>query len=224
MHAVFIADVHADIAAVGRLAEWLIHNNKKPDVIAIAGDLTQEGSEKVAGEVIDLLEKTGARVLAVPGNMDSGGIIEMLGKRGAGIHLARAEVAGFAFAGLGGAKPANTYYRINMGELEAKKRLDAMLKGCNPKRTVIVSHCPPYGTALSKTGAGIDLGLRALRDAIEKFMPLMCVCGHVHEAKGSEMLGETLCINTGPLKHGSAAAVELMPGKKPKVEWIELGE
>ncbi|MFH1224450.1 MAG: metallophosphoesterase [Candidatus Diapherotrites archaeon] len=231
MKVVFVADAHSDIAAAERLRDKLLHNHNRAagkgnvgikagnvDLVVVAGDFTKEGSAKVAAEILDALSF--ARVLAVPGNMDSREVIGLLNEGGVNLHKETVEVGGFVFAGLGGAKPVNTYYRVNTGELEAEKYLAKMLEGCEGKRTVLVAHSPPFGTSLSRTAAGHDLGMRAIRGAIEKFTPLLFVCGHVHEAKGSEMLGETLCINTGALKDGNAVMVELEEGKKPKVEWI----
>lgn len=226
MKVLFVADIHSDIAAVQRLRDRLLHNQNGEagksgiDLIVVAGDFTKEGSATVAGEILDVLSF--ARVLAVPGNMDSGEVIRLLNDRGVNLHKETLEVGDFVFAGLGGAKPVNTYYRVNTGELEADKYLAKMLSGTNPKRTVLVAHSPPFGTSLSRTASGQDLGIRAVRNAIEKFMPLLFVCGHVHEAKGKGMLGETLCINTGALKDGNAVMAELEKGKKPKVDWIHF--
>lgn len=40
-------------------------------------------------------------------------------------------------------------------------------------------------------------GSRAVRDAIEKYQPLLGLHGHIHESPGAIKLGRTLCINPG---------------------------
>ncbi len=40
-------------------------------------------------------------------------------------------------------------------------------------------------------------GSRAVRDAIEKYQPLLGLHGHIHESAGAIKLGRTLCINPG---------------------------
>lgn len=217
MRVVFVSDIHSDLAGAERLGKWIIHN--KVCLVVVCGDFTQEGSCTVAEGIISALNAP--KLLAVPGNMDSAEIAQMLESRGMSIHKKFADVQGYRFIGLGGAKPANTYYRINMGELEAEKCLRKLFEGAEPGRTVLACHSPPFGTGLGRTRAGIDLGLRKVGEIIEEKQPLLFVCGHVHEARGSEMLGRTLCINTGALKDGSAVAVELGRGK-PRAEWIEV--
>jgi uncharacterized protein len=43
----------------------------------------------------------------------------------------------------------------------------------------------------------VPIGSRAVRDAIERHQPLAGLHGHVHESKGTAMIGRTLCINPG---------------------------
>jgi len=76
---------------------------------------------------------------------------------------------------------------------------------------VFTLHAPPYGTGLDLAPALDDLkvvtkgghtvlvpvGSTAVRKTIEDFQPLLALHGHVHESRGTKMIGRTLCINAG---------------------------
>src|SRR5438046_9126929 len=81
-------------------------------------------------------------------------------------------------------------------------------------RAIFNFHPPPYGTALDEAPA-LDENLRplhggralrhvgstAVREAIDKYQPMLSLHGHIHEGKGITRVGKTLAIN-----HGSAHA------------------
>src|SRR5205085_140935 len=98
-------------------------------------------------------------------------------------------------------------------------------------------HVPPKDTSIDECAA-IDVEFRprasasgvltthvgssAVRDFILASRPLLCLCGHVHEAKGSAMLGETLCINPGSqFERGimQGVLVEISPEKGCVTGW-----
>ncbi len=43
----------------------------------------------------------------------------------------------------------------------------------------------------------VSVGAVAVRNAIEKYKPLLGLHGHIHESKASEHLGRTLILNPG---------------------------
>jgi len=73
-------------------------------------------------------------------------------------------------------------------------------------------HCPPYNAHIDlaprldetlkpvRRGGQIEMvpvGSVAIRSAIEKHQPLLGLHGHIHESKGAEKIGRTLCLNPG---------------------------
>jgi Icc-related predicted phosphoesterase len=68
-------------------------------------------------------------------------------------------------------------------------------------------HCPPYNTFLDevyevddnlqKRGNRKHVGSKYIREAIERFKPILSLHGHIHEAKYSELIGSTRCVNPG---------------------------
>ncbi len=47
----------------------------------------------------------------------------------------------------------------------------------------------------------IPVGSSAVRDAIERYQPLVALHGHIHESPGATRIGRTLCINPGSDYH-----------------------
>ena len=116
-------------------------------------------------------------------------------------------------------------------EDELRKRIDEMAKPVkNFQNLVAVLHAPPYGSGLDnapKLSASLELtlnaggvemapvGSTAVREFIETAQPLLGLHGHVHEGRGTTMIGRTLCLNPGSsYTEGilSAALIELGDG------------
>ncbi len=74
-------------------------------------------------------------------------------------------------------------------------------------------HCPPFDTVIDQAPQLDDqmrptlemggkphmvpVGSPAIRQAIEKYQPRLGLHGHIHESRGSQKLGRTLCLNPG---------------------------
>jgi Icc-related predicted phosphoesterase len=98
-------------------------------------------------------------------------------------------------------------------EDELAQKIEGMTsKVKNMKSAIFNFHCPPYGTMLDAapkvdeklrpvmSGGGVVIapaGSTAVRAAIEKCQPLLGLHGHIHESRGLEKIGRTLCINPG---------------------------
>ncbi len=217
MKVLFIADAHSSALAAGRLKEKFA--DADIDLIAIAGDITDDGRAETAERILNELDFA-KKVIAVPGNMDGKEAVELLERRGVLLHKRKIEFKGYTFVGLGGAIPYNTFYKFSLGELEAKKALNELLSGTDPRKTILITHSPPYNTKIDLAGFGVHLGCREISRAIEKFQPLLHICAHVHEAKGEIEIGRTKSINVGPLKEGNALLAEL--NGKMKLEKVRF--
>jgi Icc-related predicted phosphoesterase len=82
----------------------------------------------------------------------------------------------------------------------------------NPERAIFNLHCPPVETPLDEAPAlddtlkprvgpgGMEMahvGSSAVRQAIERYSPLLSLHGHIHESKGTVRIGRTTCVNPG---------------------------
>jgi uncharacterized protein len=157
---------------------------------------------------------SGIRVFVCPGNDDQLEIDEIV-EAAKTVELGEGRVVdidGFQLASSGWANrtPWDTYREED--EPDLKKRFDAMFEHvtAEPEKTIFSLHCPPYATGLDdapQLTAEMDLkdagrstvpvGSTAVREAIEQHQPALSLHGHIHEARGTTRLGNTLCINPG---------------------------
>jgi uncharacterized protein len=98
-------------------------------------------------------------------------------------------------------------------EEELGERIAAMMDRVEPGRSAIANfHNPPYGSGLD-TAPELDanlrpvlhggrpsfvpVGSRAVREAIKRYEPSVGLHGHIHESRGAQKIGKTLCLNPG---------------------------
>jgi len=107
--------------------------------------------------------------------------------------------------------PWKTQRELSEGELE--KKIENMAWNVKNMETCIFNlHCPPFDTLIDRapqldetlkvvTKSGekvmIPVGSVAARNVIKKYQPLLGLHGHIHESRGVEKLGRTLCLNPG---------------------------
>jgi Icc-related predicted phosphoesterase len=217
MKVVALVDIHGSVDKVKALKKKF--EGQDIDLVLCMGDLTNEGSLKVVKEIVEDLS-FGKKLLIVPGNMDNQAVLDYLEQEKVLLHKNSVKLEGLSFVGLGGALPKNTWYKLNIGELEVKKVLTALLEG--QTNVVLLTHSPPYGVGIDECDAGYGLGSRKLFELIEKYQPLIHLCGHAHDSKGEARIKETVSINIGPLGDGNALLLDLEKGKKPNFKRIKV--
>jgi Icc-related predicted phosphoesterase len=119
-----------------------------------------------------------------------------------------------------------------LDEEELLRRITALAEQAgNMERCIFNLHVPPYDSSLDTAPAltedlevimsgsapkMIPVGSTAVRQAIERFQPLLALHGHVHESAGATRIGRTLCINPGSDYHTgriSGCLIQLRPDK-----------
>jgi len=80
------------------------------------------------------------------------------------------------------------------------------------RQCIMNFHCPPYATGLDDAPeldatlkpvirggrpSIVPVGSHAVRDAIKKYQPPVSLHGHIHESRGVQRVGRTLCVNPG---------------------------
>ncbi len=170
------------------------------DLVVIAGDITNFGGKNDALSVLNTIKTLNQNLLAVPGNCDQREVIELLTTEGINLHGEIREIDNICFFGIGGSgfTPFNTPQEYSDEQI-------GLLLG-NYRRTnriqIFVSHAPPLNTRVDRTLMGIHVGSRHIRSFIEKNQPDLCICGHIHEARGTDRIGKTIIVNPGPFpKH-----------------------
>jgi uncharacterized protein len=107
--------------------------------------------------------------------------------------------------------PWNTEREYSEDELGKRlaKMMDAVPKG---RRVVVNFHNPPFSSGLDFAAelddtllpvirggrpSIIPVGSKAVREAIKKYQPVVGLHGHIHESRGAQKIGRTMCINPG---------------------------
>jgi len=84
-----------------------------------------------------------------------------------------------------------------------KKLFNSYSERKNKFPTIFISHNIPGNTKLDVVNNkeshahGMHLGSSLARKFCEKYKPLICIGGHVHEGRGKDKIGKTLLINPG---------------------------
>jgi Icc-related predicted phosphoesterase len=182
------------------------------------------------------LAGTGMACVVCPGNDDQLEVDEVV-REAKHVVLGEGRVVdldGFQLASTGWANRTPWDTSREEDEPDLAKRLAEVVAQVTtpPEQTIFSFHCPPHGTGLDDApeltkdmrlkDAGHStkpVGSTAVREAIEQFQPALALHGHIHEARGSTRLGNTLCINPGSsYEQGQllGAVVELDGKKKVK--------
>ena len=200
-----------------------------------------DGTERWIAMAEERLAGTGIRVVACPANDDMFEIDRLL----AGARVVETgdedhpiDLGDFTMVSMGWTNPTpwNTFREAE--EPELARRIDRALEAAgDPKTTIFNFHAPPYGSKLDNAPAlNEDLtyksggqalrpvGSTSVKEAIERFQPMLGLHGHIHESKGAARIGSTLSLNPGSsYEEGilQAAVVNIDP-KKRKVKNYQL--
>jgi uncharacterized protein len=159
------------------------------------------------------LSNSGVRVFVCPGNDDEFEVDRVV-RASKFVELGEGrlvDIDGWTMISTGWSNPTPWNTHREESEAELGKRIDAM--ACqvpDMSRAIFNLHCPPYQSGLDEAPA-IDadlklmhggralrpVGSKAVREAIDRYQPLLSLHGHIHESKGAIKLGKTLSINPG---------------------------
>jgi uncharacterized protein len=213
-----ISDIHGSVELVQKAEKIL----KQVDIVLISGDITHFGNAKDAAKVIDEIKKYNKNIYAVTGNCDYPEVNEYLTKEKINLTGKVTDISGIKLLGFNGSltTPSNTpnensenYYN---NSIEDYGRI-------YPKEgpVIIISHQPPYGTC--DAIGDMHVGCKSLAEFIEKYQPLACFCGHVHEADGVDQIGNTYIMNPGRFSGGGAILAEVhIEEKDASLTFVEL--
>jgi len=212
MNVLIVSDIHNDVENILNYMDKVALLDF--DLIVCPGDFTDvtlpKGFRKldIAKLIIEELNGLKKPVLALPGNLDKE-IIPLLEEEKISLHGNGKVIKDVGFYGFGGAKtPFNT--SLEPEEVEIKTGLErGFEKIKNAKTKVQVTHCPPARTKLDLLYTGAHAGSEAVRKFIEQKRPAVAISAHIHEAKGTDELGETKLINSGRFPEGYCGLVSI---------------
>ena len=188
------------------------------DVVVIVGDITHLGDLGEAQTALGPVLRSGARLVAVGGNMDREGARRFLVDKGIDIHGRGVIVDGVGFMGLGGGTPSPFKTPWELAPDEASRCLAAgFAQIAAAPYKVLVSHAPPHATEIDRSFTRMHVGSVPVREfllggARGSGRIDLCICGHIHEAIGQDSVGGTTCVNVGAFKNGRYALITIIGG------------
>lgn len=208
MKIINIVDIHGNIKPIDSIGDALA----SADLVIIAGDLTNFGGAEDAREVLEAVGKYNKNILAVTGNCDKKEVDEYLFAKDMNLHGKTVDMDGISITGAGGSLPCpsptpNVYTEEEYGEIFEGANADA-----DGGPGILVSHQPPFDTLNDKISNGTHVGSKTVREYIERYQPLVCFTGHIHEAPGIDTIGRTKIVNPGPLGTRSYAYLDVTDG------------
>ncbi|MFX1475233.1 MAG: metallophosphoesterase [Promethearchaeota archaeon] len=190
MQVLVFGDLHADRAATETVAERL----KTVDYGFCLGDLSQWG--RGLRETAALLD-VGTDLYLLPGNHETEKELEQICRDYPSFHLLHGKHIALGetnVAGLGGGREGGIG-RFLLSDKETAQIL-AQFRGL--PSLVMVTHCPPFETAVDLTWGNKHIGSPPLRQFILDEQPTAVYSGHVHERRGeTDKLGTTKLISVG---------------------------
>ena len=185
-------------------------------VDALFRRLVLERIERWVALADERLGGTGVRCLVSGGNDDFFEVDDVL-RASAVIEVPEGrvvEIDGHELIGLGYANETPWDCPRDLPEPDLAVKLEALAGQVRDmERAIFDVHVPPYGSGLdlapqidadfrlvtSASGEQqmISVGSTAVRDAIERFQPLLGLHGHIHNSQGIKRLGRTTVVNCG---------------------------
>lgn len=214
-----LADIHGKKENI-EILSWA-SNEFKPDIIVIAGDITNYFHWK---STLDQLDRLGAKIsspiLCIRGNSDFKRVERGIAKA-KNLTLLDASPHYFQdvpFMGANGTIPLPFASRICLRE-------NRLLKTLLPrnKEAVLVVHPPPRGMC-DQVGNRFSAGSGNLLNFVETTQPRMVICGHIHEQAGMKFVTNcipgTLVVNCAMNKDHHGAIIDLEKGTIPLVKFL----
>lgn len=185
----------------------------------------EKASERLASWIRWAEEKltgTNMRCFVTGGNDDAKEVVDTLNREASNQVVACEEKLvtisdeGHTMVSLGYSNPTPWKTPREIGETEMVQRITAVFQGVdNCEKVVFNMHVPPVDSTLDTcpqldtstdpptviTSGGepvlFGAGSQAVRDAIERYQPLLSLHGHIHESRNVAKIGRTTAVNPG---------------------------
>ena len=188
MRILSFVDMHGSVSAFKKIKE----KAENADLIICAGDFSMWGkAEEAILRQFNALKKP---FIIISGNHESDAELRSYCKDFKNLsyaHKRLLKVGDFLIVGYGGGG-------FSEREQEFEDFIEGVKDELKDKKLILVTHAPPYGTEIDKINLSYR-GCKSYKRFIDKYKPLMHVCGHLHENWGKKQLyNGTLVLNPGP--------------------------
>jgi hypothetical protein len=151
------------------------------------------------------------KLFMAPGNDDFQEIDEILDNSTYVINAdnKKVDVDGYEMITLSWSNPTPWDTPRECSEEELERKIDELASQIEQMESAIFNfHVPPHGTLLDEApalsedlvpalGKTVSAGSKAILNAIKKYQPLLGLHGHIHESRGVQKIGRTVCLNPG---------------------------
>jgi len=206
MKILVMGDIHGQCH---KIFKYLQKN--KVDLILLTGDITHFGPEKLGEEILNEICIFDTLTLAIPGNCDQTYIYgEIESSNAINIHNKSIIIKNMGICGFGGSNTTPFNTPLEFAEVQIYSQLEKLMTEIeNEEIRILVTHAPPYNTQTDILPSGQHAGSESVRAIIEEFQPTLNVCGHIHESKAVDKIGNTVIMNPGESSQGFAGIVEI---------------
>ncbi|MEM0438215.1 MAG: metallophosphoesterase [Candidatus Micrarchaeia archaeon] len=194
------SDLHGSRYALDRLKA--LFAGRKYDAVLICGDIIDYSG---IGFLDELLASMGTTpCFAIPGNIDTPDVSRRLAEAGVSVDRQVRAFNGFEVFGIGGAVrgPFGTPNEYDDNELWARLQKIAL-----NHPSIVLSHSPPYGFFDDVGGAHV--GSRSVLKFMDRNMPVLLACGHIHQHEGIVRHGKTTIVKLPAAKEKGAATITI---------------
>lgn len=213
MKLLVISDLHANNDVLDKMDEQF----SKADAVLFAGDFAECFKPETGKDALNKLCEKHDTIYAVLGNCDNIEFIEELEDKDICVERSLVFHEGLGFAGSGGGTIFTGKTEFERTEEEILSDYDIVVDSVEQSgdkalwnNLILISHNPPKGAVVDAVNAELHAGSQKFTDFIMENQPLAVVCGHIHEGKGIEKIGNTTVINPGSL------------GEKGTFVWLEV--
>lgn len=181
------------------------------DLIILTGDITHFGPAKLGEDILNEICAYNIPTLAIPGNCDQTCIFgEIENSNAINIHDKTLIIKNIGICGFGGSNITPFDTPLEFAEVQIYQELEKLMKQIEDQEIkILVTHAPPYDTKADLLPSGEHVGSESVRKIIEEFQPSLNICGHIHESKTIEKLGNTIIVNPGESSKGFASIIEI---------------
>ncbi len=182
-------DMHGSVKALNKIKEMA----ENADLVICAGDFSMWGRAQEA--ILRQFNSLKKPFIIITGNHESDAEIKGFCKEFKNLNYAHKRllnVGGFLIVGYGGGG-------FSERDKDFEEFMEEIKDELEDKKIIFVTHAPPYGTVLDGLPKGHG-GCKSFKEFVDKYKPLLYVCGHLHENWGKKQLykNQTLIINPGP--------------------------
>lgn len=216
MKVLIISDGHGAVEQLDRLESIA----RESDMILFGGDFALDGDPSTGKPFMERLAALHDNVFSVCGNCDEPVFRDDLEEMDISVEASISYFNGLMLSGSGG---GSIFTRTTVNERtdeELVSDLHLIRDSAGDDfagswdNLVLIVHNPPADTACDRITSGAHVGSPSIRAFIERYQPLLVVCGHIHESAAVDRIGKTVVVNPGALQDGAYALVEISGDSK----------